>query len=62
MLSPKERAMHKDSNGRSAPITWLDRWAVLFVTPEQMQELASDTDNRTNKDELSKMAEVFFGS
>lgn len=61
MMSPKERATHKDANGRSAPITWLDRWAVLFVTPDQIEELNSDTEDRSGQDELSKMAEVFFG-
>lgn len=60
MMSPKERAMHKDENGRPAPLTWLDRWAVLFVTPEQMNELASDTVDRKNQDELSRAAEIFF--
>lgn len=60
MLSPKERAQHKDSNGKPAPLTWLDRWAVLFVSTEQMKELADDTVDRTNQDELTKAASIFF--
>lgn len=60
MLSPKERATHKDEKGRPAPITWLDRWAVLFVTSEQLEKLNSDTKDRTNQDDLSKAAEIFF--
>ena len=60
MLSPKERSKHKDSEGRPAPMTWLDRWAVLFVTPDQMKEIAED--KRTeNKDDIQKAAEIFFG-
>lgn len=62
MLSPKERAQHKDADGHPAPLTWLDRWAVLFVTPEQMEELASDTEDRTNQDELTRAASIFFGA
>lgn len=62
MMSPKDRAQNKDADGRPAPLQWYDRWAVLFVTPEQMSELAKDTENRTNKDELSKAAEIFFGN
>lgn len=61
MLSKKERAQHKDADGKPAPLGWLDRWAVLFVTPEQMKELADDTNGRDNQDELSKAAEIFFG-
>ena len=61
MYSPKDRAQHRDAEGRPAPITWLDRWAVLFVTPEQMKELAEDTKDRNNQDELSRAASIFFG-
>lgn len=62
MLSPKERAQHKDSNGRPAPLSWIDKWAVLFVTPEQMAELASDTEQQTSDDDLTKAAHIFFGA
>ena len=61
MLTPKDRAQHKDVEGHPAPITWLDKWAVLFVTPEQMQELANDTKDRSNQDDLSRAASIFFG-
>lgn len=60
MMSPKDRAQHRDVEGRPAPITWLDRWAVLFVTPEQMKELSEDTKDRDNQDELSRAASIFF--
>lgn len=36
-IPKKEWAKHKPE-----PITWLDRWAVLFVTPDQMEELGKD--------------------
>ena len=62
MMSPKERAQHKDSDGRPQPLTWLDRWAVLFVTREQLAELEDDTKDRTNQDELTRAASIFFGA
>lgn len=60
MLSPKERRLHKDEDGKADPLSWLDRWSVLFVTPEQMSELAKDVDGREGQDELSRAAEIFF--
>lgn len=59
-MTPKERANHKDERGRPDPITWLDRWAVLFVTPEQLEKLNEDVENRTHKDGLSEAAAIFF--
>lgn len=60
-ISPKERATHKDADGHPQPITWLDRWAVLFVTPEQMEEMNSDTKNvQKNQDEISEIASIFL--
>lgn len=50
MTSKKEWGKHKP------PITWLDRWAVLFVDSQQMQELAGDT--RTSAEEAKKEADI----
>lgn len=61
MLTPKDRATHKDAEGRPAPLTWLDRWAVLFVTPEQMKELADDEKDLDDQDDLTRAASIFFG-
>lgn len=60
MISPKDRATHKDADGRPAPLTWLDRWAVLFVTPEQMEEMSKEVEGKNNPDDLQKAAQIFF--
>lgn len=60
MISPKDRATHKDENGRPAPIGWLDRWAVLFVTPDQMAELSEDIGHKKSEDDLQMAARMFF--
>lgn len=50
MIPKKEWGKHKP------PITWLDRWAVLFVDSQQMQELAGDT--KTSAEEAKKEADI----
>lgn len=59
MTPKKEWAKHKP------PITWLDRWAVLFVDTNQMRELAEDNANseETQKKEadIAEAARIIFG-
>lgn len=56
----KDWATHKPK-----PITWLDRWGVLFVSSEQMSELAADNEDANKKvqDELdiAEAAKILFG-
>lgn len=58
MTPKKEWAKHKP------PITWLDRWAVLFVSPEQIKELTDDQkkDKKQAKDEIdiAEAAKILF--
>ena len=59
MTPKKEWAKHKP------PITWLDRWAVLFVDTWQMQDLAADN-NKAKEDEkkeadIAEAARIIFG-
>lgn len=58
MTPKKEWAKHKP------PITWLDRWAVLFVDKQQMAELAQDRekDKQMAKDEadITEAAKILF--
>lgn len=57
-IPKKDWAKHKP------PITWLDRWAVLFVDKHQMAELADDKakDKQQAKDEadISEAARILF--
>lgn len=58
MTPKKEWAKHKP------PITWLDRWAVLFVDKEQMTELAKDqqdSESRAKAEaDISEAAKILF--
>lgn len=58
MTPKKEWAKH------NPPITWLDRWAVLFVDKQQMAELAKDQerDKQMAKDEadITEAAKILF--
>lgn len=55
----KEWATHKPY-----PITWLDRWGVLFVSSEQMSEMAKDADEAVkqtqNEIDISEAAKILF--
>lgn len=46
-------------------ITWLDRWAVLFITQDQADELTKDVSElskkQTEMDSLAKASEILFG-
>ncbi len=46
-------------------ITWLDRWAVLFITQDQAEELTKDVSELDKKkadaDSLAKASEILFG-
>lgn len=58
-IPKKEWGKHKP------PITWLDRWAVLFVDKRQMGELATDSSN-AEKDakkeaDIAEAARIIFG-
>lgn len=59
MIPKKEWAKHKP------PITWLDRWAVLFVDKKQMKELVEDKENtaiQSKKEaEIDEVARIIFG-
>lgn len=47
-------------------ITWLDRWAVLFITQDQAEELTKDVhkaEEKTLKDTgLENAASILFGN
>lgn len=59
MTPKKEWAKH------NPPITWLDRWAVLFVDSAQMQELAEDNtksaENQKKEADIEEAARIIFG-
>lgn len=59
MTPKKEWAKHKP------PITWLDRWAVLFVDANQMRELAEDNANseadQKKEADIAEAARIIFG-
>lgn len=46
-------------------ITWLDRWAVLFVTPDQLEELNKDeselVDKQKNAESILNASQILFG-
>lgn len=47
-------------------ITWLDRWAVLFITQDQAEELTRDVDEAEKKlpkdASLENAASILFGN
>lgn len=51
----KEWAKHEPE-----PITWLDRWAVFFVTPEQMAELSEEEKESIDKADFIKAAQMLL--
>lgn len=57
MIPKKEWGKH------NPPITWLDRWAVLFVDSEQMKELTADKPAEDDKKEadIAEAARIIFG-
>lgn len=59
MIPKKEWGKHKP------PITWLDRWAVLFVDSQQMQELAEgaaqSSENKKQEADIEEAARIIFG-
>ena len=57
MIPKKEWGKHKP------PITWLDRWAVLFVDSEQMKELAAGEieQNKEKEAGIEEAARIIFG-
>lgn len=59
MVPKKEWGKHKP------PITWLDRWAVLFVDASQMQELAVDeagaSEQSKKEADIADAARIIFG-
>lgn len=55
----------KEWGKHNPPITWLDRWAVLFVDKNQMKELVEDAKN-SEKDakkeaDIAEAARIIFG-
>lgn len=42
------------------PITWLDRWAVFFVTPEQMVEMNQDEERAVDENDFIKAAQMLL--
>lgn len=43
------------------PLTWLDRWAVLFVSADQMEELNSDEKESLEEQDFLSAASVLLG-
>lgn len=52
----KEWAKHKPE-----PITWLDRWAVLFVSNDQMEELNNDEKKNLEEQDFLEAASMLLG-
>ena len=46
-------------------ITWLDRWAVLFITQDQAEELTKDEEESENSikasESLANASQILFG-
>lgn len=46
-------------------ITWLDRWAVLFITQDQAEELTKDIDELPQRlkasESMENAAQILFG-
>lgn len=59
MTPKKEWAKHKP------PITWLDRWAVLFVGQDELDEIAKDekkyADQSKKEADIEEAARIIFG-
>lgn len=59
MTPKKEWAKHKP------PITWLDRWAVLFVGQDELDEIAKDekkyADRSKKEADIEEAARIIFG-
>lgn len=59
MTPKKEWAKHKP------PITWLDRWAVLFVGAEELEELVADKEKSAEQSQkeadIADAARIIFG-
>lgn len=59
MTPKKEWAKHKP------PITWLDRWAVLFVSQDELNEIAKDEKKaaaQSKKEaDIAEAARIIFG-
>lgn len=59
MTPKKEWAKHKP------PITWLDRWAVLFVGREELKELSEDkakiSKQKKKETGIEEAARIIFG-
>lgn len=51
----KEWAKHKPE-----PITWLDRWAVFFVTAEQMGEIQHDEQQGLDENDFIRAAQTLL--
>ncbi len=52
----KEWATHKPE-----PITWTDRWAVLFLEPEQVEELQNDEQKAIDESDFARAAQALLG-
>lgn len=50
----KEWAKHKP------PISWLDRWGVLFVDPQQMEDLQKDEEKSVDENDFIKAAQMLL--
>ena len=59
MTPKKEWAKHKP------PITWLDRWAVLFVSRDELEEIAKDekkvAEQSKKEADIADAARIIFG-
>lgn len=51
----KEWATHKPE-----PITWLDRWAVLFISGEQVEELSKDEATAIDENDFVRAAKMLL--
>lgn len=54
-IPQKEWPTHKPE-----PITWLDRWAVLFVSPEQADELSKDEVTAVDENDFIQAAKMLL--
>lgn len=55
-IPEKEWAKHKPD-----PITWLDRWAVLFVSSDQMDEMNKDEEKNLEEQDFLEAASMLLG-
>lgn len=54
-IPEREWAKHKPE-----PISWLDRWAVLFIGRDQMAELANDQKKTLDQMDVIEAAQTLF--